>query len=280
MQIWKEFPIDNRLTISSLYTVSKRRFLENYQFEGEFHAFYEIVYITEGKARIDVDGTEYKLHKGQLIIHSPDEFHTLNSDGIPFEVLIFSFNSSPLPISSPVFNLTDYESQQLNEIYEQAVGVIMIDDCQVIGINENQAAIASIVLKRLEIFLISLINDRSSNEKYNAKTYNYFRIVSAMQRRLCDATPPHIEDIATECNISISTISKTILRFTKHSAMEYYTILKMQRAYECLQHGMSIKETAYSIGYIDPNYFSKVFKKIIGYPPSQINKNNTSSNRP
>jgi AraC-like DNA-binding protein len=33
--------------------------------------------------------------------------------------------------------------------------------------------------------------------------------------------------------------------------------------------GYNVSETAYSCGFADPNYFSKVFKKMIGVAPSE-----------
>ncbi len=37
------------------------------------------------------------------------------------------------------------------------------------------------------------------------------------------------------------------------------------------EQGKSVKEAAYAAGYQDPFYFSRVFKRILGIPPSQVN---------
>jgi two-component system response regulator YesN len=36
------------------------------------------------------------------------------------------------------------------------------------------------------------------------------------------------------------------------------------------EQGKSVKEAAYAVGYQDPFYFSRVFKRTLGIPPSQV----------
>lgn len=46
---------------------------------------------------------------------------------------------------------------------------------------------------------------------------------------------------------------------------------KVFRAYTCLVHdGLSVKETAEKLGFCDEFYFSKIFKRVIGMPPSRV----------
>jgi AraC-like DNA-binding protein len=37
-----------------------------------------------------------------------------------------------------------------------------------------------------------------------------------------------------------------------------------------LKDGVSVTETSWAIGFEDPVYFSKVFKKYFGFPPSLV----------
>ncbi|MRN52100.1 helix-turn-helix domain-containing protein [Paenibacillus sp. LC-T2] len=62
----------------------------------------------------------------------------------------------------------------------------------------------------------------------------------------------------------------------------YLTTFRIQRACELLRTShLSVKSIAYSVGYQDPLYFSKVFKKETSYTPSEYKKaynaGNTSS---
>ena len=53
----------------------------------------------------------------------------------------------------------------------------------------------------------------------------------------------------------------------------YLTEFRIRRACELLANSqLSIKSLAYSVGYQDPLYFSKIFKKITSYTPSEYRK--------
>ncbi|HHU18862.1 MAG TPA: helix-turn-helix transcriptional regulator [Bacilli bacterium] len=50
--------------------------------------------------------------------------------------------------------------------------------------------------------------------------------------------------------------------------MDFLTECRIEKAKELIQNPeKSIKEISYDVGYHDPNYFSKVFKKTTGISP-------------
>jgi len=80
-----------------------------------------------------------------------------------------------------------------------------------------------------------------------------------------------LEDVASEVNLSPYYFS----RFYKETAGLNYSEkllrLRIEMAKEQLKKpGSSVKETAYSVGFRDPNYFSKVFKKETGLKASEF----------
>lgn len=83
-----------------------------------------------------------------------------------------------------------------------------------------------------------------------------------------------LEQLCAELNLSKSTVSAAFQKCTGHAPIEFFTRLKMQEACKLLRSGNSyIYETAHALGYQDPYYFSRIFKKIIGISPRDYQNN-------
>lgn len=75
--------------------------------------------------------------------------------------------------------------------------------------------------------------------------------------------------IAQKQGISISYFRILFKNNTGLSPLEYLNRVRILRALELLQTTQgSISEVAEQVGIHAPNYFARIFKKLIGYPPS------------
>jgi AraC-like DNA-binding protein len=61
------------------------------------------------------------------------------------------------------------------------------------------------------------------------------------------------------------------MRVMGHNIGEYQIQCRMEEAVNMLMRGVSVKETAFNLGYKDQFFFSKQFHQKLGYPPSAIN---------
>ena len=61
------------------------------------------------------------------------------------------------------------------------------------------------------------------------------------------------------------------------SFIEYLTHLRIERAKSLLTQGMSVREVSDIVGFTEPNYFTRVFKKETGLTPSSYQKNANSA---
>jgi two-component system response regulator YesN len=84
-----------------------------------------------------------------------------------------------------------------------------------------------------------------------------------------------LDEVASFVCSSSYYFSKIFKEFTGKNYVDYITELRIQKAKEMLLRGnLSIKEICFEVGYNDPNYFSRVFKKIEGVSPTEFKGKN------
>ena len=81
-----------------------------------------------------------------------------------------------------------------------------------------------------------------------------------------------VTDITQELGMSRSLLHTKMKNLMNTSAGDYIRHKRIQKACEMIIQGHNVSETAYNCGFADPNYFSKVFKKMVGVAPSEYTK--------
>ncbi|HRU05231.1 MAG TPA: helix-turn-helix domain-containing protein, partial [Candidatus Brocadiia bacterium] len=80
-----------------------------------------------------------------------------------------------------------------------------------------------------------------------------------------------LDDIADALSISPYYLSHVFSEESDFSLFEYLTSLRMAKAQDLLtQGGANISQVARAVGYESPNYFTKVFRKRFGAPPTRF----------
>ena len=86
-----------------------------------------------------------------------------------------------------------------------------------------------------------------------------------------------LDDVSRIVNISPYYFSKVFKEETGENFIDYLTNLRIGRAKELLRNSdLSMKEICNEIGYADPNYFSRTFKKNVGVSPTEYKEGKNS----
>lgn len=79
-----------------------------------------------------------------------------------------------------------------------------------------------------------------------------------------------LETAAEKLNVSSSYLSKLLKQETGLSFIEYLTNIRIKKALALMEDpSVKLYEVAELVGYSNQHYFSKAFKKVIGFPPGE-----------
>ncbi|MCO6480825.1 MAG: helix-turn-helix domain-containing protein, partial [Phaeodactylibacter sp.] len=114
----------------------------------------------------------------------------------------------------------------------------------------------------------------ASEEQQPADSEEVFlqKLHTAVQERLGDSSLA-VEDICRAVGMGRSNLYAKLSALTGTSFNLYLRSLRLAQAKELLlTTNMNVSEVAYEVGFKDPKYFSRVFSKAYGMPPSELKR--------
>jgi AraC-like DNA-binding protein len=236
-----------------------------------------LIYCVQGKGHYIVDNKRYEVHPNQFIIlpvtdkymrywadiEDPWTIYWVHYTGDNITILNKSLNLSITngPIHIP-FN--DKAIQTWHNIYQTLE----------MGYSAENLCNASFCLYHLiAIFLFPQRHiNNEKDEQIDIITQTILNMRSNLNKKLS------VEDMARMHTLSVSHFSNLFRKATGMPPIDYFIQLKMQRACQLLYaNGSKIKLVASELGYEDPYYFSRIFKKYIGTSPEQYKMTSKNS---
>lgn len=250
-----------------IHSIFKSNFNKDFYFSGERHNYWELVYVCDGIIRVTEEDKIYKLKKGDIVFHRPMEFHRLwaDDDTAPTVIVIcFSLNNNDLTgIDKGVFKMNEELHTLITDALRMGEYCLKFDDQF-----KNQ-----LIANNLEKLLLTVEEKYTpySPQKRSVGSLNYKNIVDVLNQNVDKSLST--EDIAELCCLSTSNLKKTFKKYSGMGVMEYYNNLKIARAKEMIiTNELNITQISEKLGYSNPNYFSKAFKKECGYTPVEYRK--------
>ncbi|MEW6193576.1 MAG: AraC family transcriptional regulator [Bacteroidota bacterium] len=82
-----------------------------------------------------------------------------------------------------------------------------------------------------------------------------------------------LKELSNRAGLSVSHLTYLFKKKTNHAPLEYFIFLRIQKACQLLQFSnLRIKDICFEIGFQDPLYFSRVFRKLMGFSPRDFKK--------
>lgn len=232
---------------------------------------YQINYITEGSGIIETRYGTYPVIPGTIIVIRPSEWHRYKPSkdigwkehyiGFEGEYAKHIFSSGFFKDTKPIIQI-GFQDDILKAFYN--IFDIVRDE------KSGYQQVVSGVLIQLLGGIISCVKNKDFEgkdiERKIRKARIYFR--DNLDKNI------DVEELANDLNIGYSYFRRMFKKFTGISPVQYHLMLRLQRAKDLLvSTDMSVKEIALSLGFQSIFYFTRIFKKKMGVPPTEFRKN-------
>ncbi|OUS00131.1 hypothetical protein A9Q86_11875 [Flavobacteriales bacterium 33_180_T64] len=244
------------------------------------HSFYQIIWFKKsGRHYIDYniidhpDNTVFFINKNQIHYFCKDSVN----EGYLFhfnDEFITKYNPQILErFSTSIFNEIGNSHITLSELDSKKVGLITAFIESELQLKESNYREQSYHHFQTILFLIERLRNKAYN--LNHETNADFALAAAFKKLIFKRINDFysIDNYAITLNTNSKTltaISKTYLLDTPANIIKESKLLEAKRMLS--NQNISIKEVAYALGFDDPTYFTKYFKKGTSYTPRAFQK--------
>lgn len=253
--------------------------------EEHTHAFIELVYTIGGRGIHRVDGTEYHVKGGDMLIVHHNCRHTV----VPVENLRYvdimlkpEYVDAALKGTNDIFLLLRlHDFVELSDRVNKDNLLIHFDgeerqkvDTILEWTREEQSTplpAGALILHSMLSMLLSLIF-RKMAENQNFRFSINDDLLWFMERNCCNRIS--IQEIADKCGYSAEHFSRIFKKYTGVSPAEYVMMCRIKRAKELLvKNDKPIEALIEECGFSDRTAFFKKFHEHVGCTPLQFRKN-------
>lgn len=246
------------------------------------HTFYEIIWFEECGSHHSVDFQDYDVEANSIFFLSPGQVHHFdgvtrhkgillkfctdflkaNHDGSDAFIrygLFDTFDANPYRITSPII------VQQLHQLIAQ-----MEEE-----MNHPQAFGHLDMLRSLTRIFLTLVQRHGerkqqmelSDARPSLRLFAQFRNLLEQEYDRLHT----VGDYATRLNVSGKTLSNSLSECSGKTPLAFINDRIVLEAKRMLRYSnLMVKEIAYNLGYDDPSYFVKFFKRQTGFLPSDF----------
>lgn len=246
----------------------KEMFLQPYRIPIYFIKFHK-----RGNALHRVDMQDINISDNQLLFVLPNQIHHLPPYNPNLEYYKLGFDEqclSLLPKSFPfLINPLQRQLISINGDAVQRMSWTFESLCQLLQVKDTPT---DLILTHLNSLLTEInhayFQVQQQQAGSNEKLAKYIAFKLLVEEELTQH--PSIEAICRRLAVNATNLYNIVKEFSGLSTKEYFNrrlILEAQR--RLYYQETSVKEVAFALGFNDPDYFSRLFRKITGNTVSQ-----------
>ncbi|MDI9256795.1 AraC family transcriptional regulator [Flavobacterium sedimenticola] len=244
------------------------------------HDFYFIIFLTKGSGRHEIDFVNYPVTDCSVAVMRPGQVHQLvlskESRGyiLQFKTdFLYSHNSASQNHLTKVSqkNYYSFEPEGFRKMEELLANIARESNRKAKGYLEVMKA-------HLSVLLIELLRQQKETEKSPAVKGNPYAqekletfMALVAQHSITHKQLPFYTNHLHLSAYQLSAITKTLLHKTPSEIINEYLILEAKR--QLLATSNQVSQIAFHLGYEDPSYFIRFFKKHTGQTPESFRQN-------
>lgn len=246
------------------------------------HSFYQIIWFTKGDGKHFVDFNEFEVSANKMFFISKNQIHcfdrNLNYEGILIHFnesfLIDNENDIDIFLKYNIFN--DFEGEPVFTIPTEAIEKLssLIATLRQELSAPNSFAHKDFLKHLFKLFLISIqrLGERKDNK--NLALNNQLTLLKFKQAVEINFKTLHaVKEYARILNISSKTLTNHTTGTSFKTPLEIINDRIILEAKRLLCHStLNVNEIGFQLGYEDPSYFVKFFKRQTKISPSDFRK--------
>jgi len=228
-----------------------------------------LILVESGRGWAQQAGLHHSLGPGQAILFPPDQPHAYGADpSHPWRIYWFHFAGAG---AEALIEWTPFAAQQA-VLFCPAMDALRRHFKSILTTVERGYTDHCLLnLSRSLINILSLLHEPGPEPVRRRLSMSLEEVMDYMRAHVCE--PELLAAYARRCGLSVSRFSEAFREHTGVSPMTYFTELRLQRACELLDTSdLRVGEIAQFLGFQDALYFSRLFRKHIGVPPSIFRK--------
>jgi AraC-like DNA-binding protein len=220
-----------------------------------------------GNGSCTLDGREWTLSPGDLLFLPPREAHTYSSDPLaPWTIFWIHFRGQRA--SDYLTSLGVTAARPVVSVDDPAVLIEAFEDTfrhATHGFGE--AAMTGLATAFARLLGLARVHQVAAGSRSRHGENRLLKVLARMREDL--RRPWTLVELANEAHVSVPHFTELCRRQTGMPPLSLLIRLRLQRAMDLLQQGNhNVAEAAAAVGYEDPFYFSRLFRKHMGIPPS------------
>lgn len=246
------------------------------------HTFYEILWFQEGTGTHFVDFQEYPIVPGTIFFLTPGQVHHFDGSdaykGLAIKLCTDFMQSrgddSDLFVKYNLFHTFDTTPYYVVDNDTSGKLQVLVDEMEEELRMGRDIGHVDILRSLLKIFLVKVHRYGQKVGEVRLDGLKPAHKLFVQFRRLLEkdfASKHTVQEYADALNVAVRTLNKCINECSGRSPLAFINERIMLEAKRQVRYSnLMIKEIAYSLGYDDPSYFVKFFKRQTGLLPSEF----------